>query len=105
MAAGLGGVGNQFWHLNIAEVRGVAEPGDNLGVAIGSNNFNGDAFSELSLGAVNKDVAGNPDAGTVSVLHGSGNGLTSAGNQLWHQDVPGIQGVAENGDQFGKGLH
>jgi hypothetical protein len=30
--------------------------------------------------------------------------LTSAGNQLWHQDTPGIPGAAEAGDRFGAAL-
>ena len=35
------------------------------------------------------------------MLYGSAAGLTAAGNQLWHQDSPGIQDAAEAGDHFG----
>ncbi|MBD2683273.1 MULTISPECIES: FG-GAP repeat protein [Nostoc] len=34
----------------------------------------------------------------------SNTGLTSAGNQLWHQDSPGIEGVANASDGFGSSL-
>ena len=37
----------------------------------------------------------------VNVIYGSAAGLTAAGNQLWYQDIAGIDGVAEAGDQFG----
>ena len=44
------------------------------------------------------------DAGAVNVLYGSNAGLTAAGNELWHQDVVGVEGVAEAGDRFGAAL-
>jgi len=38
------------------------------------------------------------------VLYGSVNGVTAAGNQLWHQNSPGIDGSAEYDDRFGEAL-
>ncbi len=40
----------------------------------------------------------------MNVLYGSGSGLTAAGDQLWHQNVPGGLGGAEAGDVFGGSL-
>jgi hypothetical protein len=40
----------------------------------------------------------------VSVVYGSGSGLTATGNQFWHQDVDGVINVAETGDRFGYAL-
>ena len=40
----------------------------------------------------------------MNVLKGSDSGLTSTGNQIWHQDRPGIEGEAEADDLFGFSL-
>lgn len=40
----------------------------------------------------------------VGVIYGSKKGLVQAGSQLWHQDSPGVDGVAEGGDEFGFAL-
>ena len=41
-------------------------------------------------------------AGAVNVLYGTlFSGLTSLNNQIWSQDSPGIDGMAEQSDAFG----
>ena len=35
------------------------------------------------------------------MIYGSSAGLTSAGNQYWRQGSDGVQGIREQGDQFG----
>jgi disulfide bond formation protein DsbB len=40
----------------------------------------------------------------VNVLFGSSSGLTSTGNQLWHQNSPDILGICEENDIFGTSL-
>jgi hypothetical protein len=47
---------------------------------------------------------GIPYATAVNVLCGSLDGLSAAGNQLWHQDRAGIVDEAESGDFFGSAL-
>ncbi len=37
-------------------------------------------------------------------LYGSAGGLTAANDQIWHQDIPDVKGVAENFDRFGASL-
>ena len=66
-------------------------------------DFNGDGFADLAVGAPGEDL-GSPDAGAVNVLYGSAAGLTSAGNQFWHQNSPGIAERADAGDLFGSAL-
>ena len=44
------------------------------------------------------------DAGAVNVLYGSVAGLTASGDQLWHQDRPGVKGGAEADELFGFSL-
>ncbi|MBA2565550.1 MAG: FG-GAP repeat protein [Gemmatimonadetes bacterium] len=42
--------------------------------------------------------------GDVTVLYGSGTGLTGQGSQLWDQDSPGVPDTAEASDLFGEAL-
>lgn len=44
------------------------------------------------------------DAGAVQVILGSAIGPTTAGDQVWHQNRPGVRGVAERDDRFGAAL-
>lgn len=53
------------------------------------------------IGSFGESVGMLPFAGAVHVLHGKRNGLTAKGDRLWHQDVDGIKGAAEAGDEFG----
>ena len=68
-------------------------------------DFNGDGYGDLAVGAPLDDLSANkPNAGAVSVLYGSANGTTTAGNQLWTQDIAGIAGSAEPADRFGAAI-
>jgi len=40
----------------------------------------------------------------VAVIFGAGPGLTSAGNQMWSQDSPGIADGPSAGDGFGSAV-
>jgi hypothetical protein len=89
-----------FWpHLEVLELREVPA---------GLSDFNGDGFDDLVIGVPQDRVGllGSPGsrAGAVNVIYGSAGGLTATGDQLWHQDVPGIEGAAETGDKFGAAL-
>jgi hypothetical protein len=59
---------------------------------------------DLVIGATGEDVDGVLDAGAVQVIYGAAAGLTSAGNQLWHQNISGIMDASETYDQFGDAL-
>ncbi|TAH37175.1 MAG: hypothetical protein EYC70_09350 [Planctomycetota bacterium] len=69
-----------------------------------AQDFNNDGYADLAIGAPDDTVDGVQWAGSVTVLYGSASGLTAAGADYWHQDVPGIQGVAEQNDNFGAAL-
>ncbi len=70
-------------------------------------DFNGDGYGDLAIGVPRDAFFNNANggyAGSVMVLYGSADGLSSTGNQLWNQDSPGILDVAEQYDEFGKAL-
>jgi hypothetical protein len=67
------------------------------------SDFNGDGYSDLAVG-VPFDVIGDFGAGAVNVLYGSPTGLSSAGNERWSQDSPGILDEAEADDYFGSAV-
>lgn len=96
--SGLTANGNQFWHQGSPGIAGTPAGGDNFGFATTAADFNGDSFDDLAVGVPNDDPA---RAGAVNVIFGSASGLRSAGNQLWHQNSPGIRGVSEATDLFG----
>jgi hypothetical protein len=102
--AGLTASGDQIWHQDSPGVAGVAGTGDTFGATVVCGNFNVDQYDDLAIGVPGEDVGALVDAGAVNVLYGSNAGLTSAGNDIWHQNVDGIEGVAESGDRFGAAL-
>ena len=65
-------------------------------------DINGDGFSDLAVGIDGKTVGSAVAAGQVSIIYGSGAGLSSAGNQLIDQDTDGMLDQAETGDQFAR---
>ncbi len=81
--------------------------GNSGGVAKG--DFNGDGFGDLAVGSPTEDLGSVVDAGTVTVIYGSANGLVTSGTgiptiQLWHQDVSAILETADANDKFGDAL-
>ena len=68
-------------------------------------DFNGDGFADLAIGAPNDSVGSVHGAGVVNVLYGGADeGLTTLGNQNFHQDSPGIASRPEHNDRFGNAL-
>ncbi len=103
-AAGLSATGNQGWHQDSPGILDVAEEGDDFGYALAAGYFGKDGYADLAVGAWSEDLDGEVAAGAVNVLYGSAAGLSATGNQLWHQDSPGIVGVVEARDWFGYAL-
>ncbi len=109
---GLSAANNQLWNQGNG-VSGVLldspETDDYFGAALAWGDFNKDAIGDLAIGVRNEDLvtgSGNTitNAGAVSILYGSTNRLTPAGNQLWTQNNPNILNVGEDQDLFGYAL-
>jgi hypothetical protein len=103
-AAGLTAGGDQLWHQETPGVLEGAEGFDRFGGSLASGDYNGDGAGDLAIGVPGEDIGDITDAGAVNVLYGSGAWLTATGDQLWHQDRVGVQGMAEAGDQLGFSL-
>jgi len=101
--AGLNAIGNQLWHQNSAGMAADgAEAGDLFGWAVASCDCNGDGFADLAVGVPSEDVAAVANAGAVDLLLGSAVGLSTAGNQFWHQGL--TVDAAEQNDFYGMTL-
>ncbi|MBI2565744.1 MAG: FG-GAP repeat protein [Candidatus Schekmanbacteria bacterium] len=101
---GAGSAESQQWYEGLAGLEGAAELGDFYGRSVAAADFDGDGFDDLAVGIPGQLVDGAEDAGAVAVLYGQACGLSSAGNQRWTQNSPGIAGVSEAGDLLGASL-
>ena len=97
-AAGVTAARTQLWDQDVAGVKGEAEQNDYFGAALAAADFDGDGYDDLTIGVPGDSAP--PRAGTVQVLRGGPEGLTSVGNTLWSQPI----GPARAGDRFGSSL-
>ena len=96
---------DQRWHQDSDGVEDQAEPLDEFGTTLVAGDFDNDGFDDLVIGVPLEDVEGLNDAGHVHVLYGTGNGLRSAGSQLFEQGFnAGVEGEMQAGDMFGSAL-
>jgi hypothetical protein len=101
---GLSSSGNQIWHQDSLDILDAAKLFDAFGSALAAGDFNGDGFDDLAVGVPGEDIMGIISAGAVNVIYGSSIGLSSSGNQIWHQDSLDILDAAELFDAFGSAL-
>jgi hypothetical protein len=86
------------------------EQGDHFGASLAAGDFNCDEIADLAIGVPNEDfflADGQTfvtDAGQVSVVHGSANGLALTGAKLFDQSMSGMRGTPENNDRYGETL-
>jgi hypothetical protein len=96
---------NTLWHQDRAGVLSIAQSDERFGYALVTGDFNSDGYADLAVGVPgDRLTAGGAGVGSAHVIYGSATGLTDAGDQLWHQDSPGIGDVAEYADYFGAAL-
>jgi hypothetical protein len=96
---------DQLWSRDSTDVTATAEPFDKFGIALAVGDFDGDGFADLGIGVSRDDVDSNSisDAGSVSVLYGSADGLQASApaDQFWSQNSDGVKAAAEKSDHFG----
>lgn len=77
-----------------------------LGVAgfgVGGD-FDQNAHTDLAVGVPGQDYSGAGSAGAINAIYGYSTGLSTAGNDFFHQSSSGILGTAEATDLFGRAL-
>ena len=95
----------ETWSQDSPGILGKTEAGDGFGETLAVGDFNGDGYDDLAIGSPSEDIGNwKTQAGAVNIIYGSSDGLTSKGNQIWHQDSVGIAGSSEAGDLFGNSL-
>ena len=104
--AGVSGTGSRLWTQDSAGVSGVRGSGDAFGAALAMGHLDPGSLADVAIGAPGDAVSGVPGAGSVTVLRGSTEGLTTAGvgGAQFHQNVAGVSGSAETGDAFGRAV-
>ncbi|TAH34599.1 MAG: hypothetical protein EYC70_16845 [Planctomycetota bacterium] len=96
-AAGLTATGDLFLQDTACD---GPETSDNLGLALGAGDYDGDGRDDLAIGIPNEDNSVT-NGGAVQVVPGPLTGVTA---ECWSQDTVGIIGVANPGDGFGRAL-
>ncbi|MEM7284715.1 MAG: FG-GAP-like repeat-containing protein [Actinomycetota bacterium] len=81
-------------------VRGAPQFKDRFGASVAVDDFDGDGFDDVAVAVPWEDLAGVTSAGAANVLYGSADGITTDGNQIWHQGR-GVRGKIERIDRIG----
>lgn len=101
---GLTASGDQLWHQDSSGILGVAGAGDRFGTSLTVGDFDDDGYDDLAIGAPGDVVGAGAGAGQVHIIYGSATGLTSSGNDRFHQDSSGVLEVAGAKDRFGSSV-
>lgn len=100
----MGSGGSTSWTEDTTGILGTASCDDYFGASLAVGDFNNDGYDDLAVGTPGAADSTYSASGSVHIIYGSSTGLTDTGDQLWHQDVSGIEGVAEVYEQFGSAL-
>ena len=91
----------QIWHQDSPSIEGATEPSDRFGAGLATGDFDDDGYDDLAISASGEGIGSGIANGSVNIIYGSSNGLTSAGDQLFHQGSSGVGGAVENGEAWG----
>jgi hypothetical protein len=103
-SGGLSSSNNVQYYEGNGGVPGTAQTGDRYGQAVAAGDFDGDGYGDLAIGMPGKNIGSITNAGSVNILYGSANRLTTTGSQIWTQGSNGLIGSAEKNDGFGAAL-
>jgi hypothetical protein len=108
---GLTNANSQIFNQDTGSIAGGSEEGDRFAYALAACDFDDDGNDDLAVGVPGERLNDQDMAGAVNILYGTasdqagnGGGLSDARNIMIHQDTPGIPGLVEPGDEFGRAL-
>ncbi|MFE0178449.1 FG-GAP-like repeat-containing protein [Streptomyces sp. NPDC059002] len=107
IAASLLAGGLTIWSLGLDQARAAtpaADTGRAAAAAEASDDFNGDGYADLVVGAPGGTISGQKKAGYVAVTYGSKEGLNPASKQLISRSTAGVPGAAAAKQEFGKNV-
>jgi len=81
-SSGLTGTGAVGWHQDTSGVLGENEDIQFFGWALATADFDQDGYDDVAIGIPNDFYDATGDGGSVSVIFGSGSGLTYVGDQI-----------------------
>ncbi len=88
----------------LGDIAGDAESFDYFGGHLATGDFDGDGEDDLAIGVPLENIGQAQNAGAVNVLYANGDGFRFDNDDLWHQDVTGILGVASQDHRFGNAV-
>jgi hypothetical protein len=100
----MGDGGSTSWTEDTSGILGTAACDEHFGASLAVGDFDNDGYDDLAIGTPGGNDSGSSAGGSVHVFYGSASGLTATGDQIWHQNVSGIEGVAEASDYMGDAL-
>ncbi|TQN32071.1 trypsin [Haloactinospora alba] len=103
-----GGGGTAMVHQDLASVPGGSETNDRFGDELDTLDYNNDGCTDLVVGIGDEDIGNTSNAGMVSVVFGSRDGLGRGRDSLNFEQGKGNGALArtssEAGDRFGAAL-
>ena len=112
-STGIKSTGSQIFHAgptgcvqgdNPNDTGLVANENDHYGAVLAAGRFHGGTADDLVVGVPSKDIGGIRDGGAVFIIPGGPNKLRGPSAQTLGQDLEGVGGATETGDQFGRAL-
>jgi FG-GAP repeat len=91
-AAGVTSTGSRCWTEDDLTSSVGRQKQSLFGRSLDVADFDGDGYRDLAIGIPYQSYSGHLNAGAVGILFGSASGLTSAGNEYFTQDTPGMPG-------------
>ncbi len=102
--------GSQVLTQDTTSVPGDTEGDDRFGEALAATNLGNGAAADLAVGSPGEDSRTSLSAieasnvGSVTVLYGTGAGISGAGSQSFNEDSDGVPGGIHGNDGFGSAL-
>jgi hypothetical protein len=91
-------------HQGLGGIGGDLTASAHFGRYLAAGDFDGDGDDELAIAAPGAPVNGVPQAGTVTIVRGTGSGLSSVSDSVYSRATPGIAGSPKTNERFGAGL-